>query len=337
MKRQGNLLPRIVERDNLLLAFWKASASRRASRDVVAFQQDLDGNLARMAVQIADGSIEVGRFTSFEIRDPKARRIFAPCFEERVLHHAIMNVAGERLDRYLIDQTYACRVGRGTHAAIAQAQQYARQWPFVLQLDVRHYFDCIDHEGLLAQLARLWKDKALLALCRRIVRSYEVEPGRGLPIGTLTSQHFANVYLGTFDHFAKGELQCQGYVRYMDDVLLFGPGRAQCREWLAAATAWLRDRLLLDLKPPRLRAVAAGFDFLGACVRPSHVLMTGSRQRRWATSLRRLCRALAMGRIDEATFGRRSEAMVAHAEHVASRSFRVHVLMRLATDGVLVG
>ncbi len=337
MKREGNLLPRIVERDNLQRAFWKASKSRRAAKDVVAFQQDLDTNLARMAKAIEDGSIEVGRFTSFEIRDPKPRRIFAPRFEERVLHHAMMNVCGPRLDRYLIDHTYACRVGRGTHAAIAQAQQYARQWPFVLQLDVRHYFDAIDHERLLAQLARLWKDQALLALCERIVRSYEVEPGKGLPIGTLTSQHFANVYLGAFDHFAKGELKCHGYVRYMDDMLLFGASRAACREWLAVVSVWLREQLLVELKPPLVRDVGHGFDFLGTRVRPSHVVMSGSRKRRWAIGMRRLCRAFAMGTIDEAAFARRSEAMVAHAGQVASRGFREHVLQRLAADGVLVG
>ena len=89
-----------------------------------------------------------------------------------------MNVCGPRLDRFLIDQTYACRVGRGTHAAIAQAQTYARQWPVVLQLDVRHYFDAIDHERLLVLLARLFKDRALLLLFARIVHSYEVEPGK---------------------------------------------------------------------------------------------------------------------------------------------------------------
>jgi hypothetical protein len=329
MKREGNLLPRIVDRDNLLRAFLRASRGRRAAQEVVAFRADLDGNLARMAAQIVAGTIEVGRFTSFTIRDPKPRRIFAPAFAERVLHHAILAVAGPRLDHYLIDQTYACRLGHGTHAAVRAAQAYARRHSHVLQLDVRHYFDCIDHARLLGQLRRLWKDAAVLALVARIVRSYEVEPGKGLPIGALTSQHLANVHLGAFDHYAKEQLGCRGYVRYMDDMLLFGDDPGRLRDVLLASRTWLRGELGLELKPPQLRAVAHGFAFLGVRVRPSHLTLTGSRKRRFAVSMRRLWQGLATGSLDEAAFARRAGSMVAHARAVCSRGFRGAVLARL--------
>jgi RNA-directed DNA polymerase len=329
MKREGNLLPRIVDRDNLLRAFLLASRGRRAAADVVAFRDDLDGNLRRMARQIEDGTIEVGRFTRFTIRDPKPRSIFAPAFAERVLHQALMAVAAPRLDRYLSDQTYACRVGRGTHAAVDQAQKYARVFSHVLHLDVRHYFDAIDQDRLMGLLRRLWKDRAVLALVERIVRSYEVEPGKGLPIGALTSQHLANVYLGVFDHFAKERLGCRGYVRYMDDMLLFADGAEPLRQWLREARAWLEAELGLQLKPPVLRPVLHGFDFLGVRVWRRHRTLTGTRKRRWATSLRRLCRGLAAGVLDERAFAARSGSLMAHAASVRSRGLRASVLARL--------
>lgn len=330
MKRVGNLLPQIVDRDNLLRAFLRARRGCRAAREVVDFAADLDRNLARMAARIADGSIAVGRFTSFTICDPKPRRIFAPAFEERVLHHAIFAVAGPRLDRSLIDQTFACRKGFGTHAAVATAWRHSRRCTHVLQLDVRHYFDRIEHARLLARLRRLWKDEAVLALVARILASYEVEPGHGLPIGALTSQHLANAYLGAFDHFVKQRLGCRGYVRYMDDMLLFGDGPERLRGWLAAARAWLRAELGLELKPPLLRAVQHGFDFLGVRIRPSHCAMSGTRKRRWAAAMRRLAHACARGDLDDGAFARRAGAMLAHARTVRSRGFRGLVLRRLA-------
>jgi RNA-directed DNA polymerase len=336
MKRQGNCVVHIVARQNLQSAFWSASKGRRASRDVVAFGAVLEANLRRMADQIVDGTFPVGRFRSFEIRDPKPRRIFAPAFPERVFHHAIVAVCGERMDRYLIDQTYACRLGRGTHAAIEEAQAYARRWPVCLQLDVRHYFDDVDHARLLAHLQRLFKDRDLLAWFERIIASYEVEPGRGLPIGALTSQHFANLYLGAFDHFAKDQLGCRGYVRYMDDMLLFAPDRTAAKEWWRRAQAWLTAELALVCKPPLVREVTQGIDFLGVRIHPSYRTLSGSRRRRWAVAMRRLCRSLANGRIDQASFARRAASMAAHADVALSRPWRRAVLATLATAGQLV-
>jgi hypothetical protein len=337
VKRVGGLLDRIVARDNLLLAFCRARRGRRAAREVVDFAADLDGNLARMAAAIRDGTVAVGRYRTFTICDPKPRRIFAPAFAERVLQHAVFAVAGPRLERFLIDQTFACRQGFGTHAAVAKAQQYSRRWPYVLQLDVRHYFDVIDHRRLLDLLRRLWKDEAVLALVARILASYEVEPGHGLPIGALSSQHLANLYLGVFDLFVKEQLRCRGYVRYMDDMLLFGDDAASLRSWLAAARDWLQSQLGLQLKPPQVRPVRHGFDFLGIRIRPSHCTLTGARKRRWAATLKRLVQAHGAGAVDDAAFARRAGAVVAHARAVCSRGFRGHVLARLGASPALLG
>jgi RNA-directed DNA polymerase len=167
MKRAGNLFERMVERDNLRLAYWKALRGKRGQQEVRRFGDHLENNLAAMAEQVRAGTYPLGRFRQFTVFDPKERLITAPCFAERVLHHAIMNVCEPVLDGWLIDDTYACRVGRGRVAALARAQEFARRYPFFLKLDIRKYFDSIPHEELLARLARRFKDRALLELLTR--------------------------------------------------------------------------------------------------------------------------------------------------------------------------
>lgn len=329
MKREGNLIERIAERDNLLLAFWKAARGRRASREVVAFQRGLDARVASMAAQILAGDIPVGKFTSFPIRDPKPRQIFAPAFAERVLHHAIMNVCEPRLDRYLIADTYACRRGKGTSAALDKAQQLVRRYRFVLKLDIAGYFEHIDHVRLLAMIARLWKDRALLALLARIVGSHAVHPGKGLPIGTLTSQHFANLYLGALDHFCKQQLQCRGYVRYMDDFLLFADDRDVLRGWLLRLKRWLAEELQLELKVPIVAPTARGVAFLGFRVLPTRCMLTGQRKRRFARSLRTIAKAHASGAWSEEECAVRVGSVLAHAQRARSFGWRRAVVLSL--------
>ena len=168
----------------------------------MAFLHDLDHHLEAMAEQLQAGTFPLGRFRQFIRFDPKERIITAPCFPERVLHHAIMNVCEPVFERWLIDDTFACRAGKGRLAALDAAQQFARRFPFFLKLDIRKYFDSMSHDRLLELLARRFKDRALLdcsaGSCVRSGAGWG-----GLPIGSLTSQHFANFYLGWFDRFVK--------------------------------------------------------------------------------------------------------------------------------------
>ncbi len=179
MKRVGDLIPRIAERSKLVMAFCKARRGQRGSAAAHAFGADLENSLAQLRDGILRGDVPVGEFHRFEIRDPKPRVIHAPAFRERVLHHAIMNVCEARLDRYLVDDSFACRRGRGTSGAIARAQHFTRRHRYVLKLDIARYFDSVDHAILGSLLARLFKDQVLLGLFARIIDSHHASPGRG--------------------------------------------------------------------------------------------------------------------------------------------------------------
>ena len=149
----------------------------------------------------------LGVYHQFTIFDPKERLITAPCFRERVLHHAIMNVCEPVFERWLIADTFACRKGKGRIVALERARTFAGRFPFFLKFDIRKYFDSISHDDPVGPAAAdLQGPSRLLMLLDRIIAAYETAPGRGLPIGSLTSQHFANFYLGWFDRFVKEDL-----------------------------------------------------------------------------------------------------------------------------------
>ena len=213
MRRAGRLFEQIVARDNLRLAVHKALRGKRSKGDARAFVASLDSNLDALRAALERGDVVLGESHQFTIFDPKERLITAPCFRERVLHHAIMNVCEPVFERWLIDDTFAYRKGRGRLAALDRARRFAARHDSFLKLDVRKYFDSISHEILLARLERLFKDRRLLDLFRRIIARFATTPGRGVPIGRLTSQHSANCYLGAFDRFVKEDLRVQGYVR----------------------------------------------------------------------------------------------------------------------------
>lgn len=199
MRRTGNLFEQIVARDNLREAFQRAARGKRSQAEVRLFAEHLDDRLRQISADLLAGTIALGRFQQFVIRDPKERVITAPCFEERVLHHAVMNVCEPDFERWLIDDTFACRVGRGRDAAVQRAAVFARRYPVFLKLDIRKYFDSIPHSVLRDRLRRKFKDARLIRLFDRIIGAFRGRSECGLPIGSLTSQYFANFYLGWFD------------------------------------------------------------------------------------------------------------------------------------------
>lgn len=184
----------VAELANLTAAAWRAAAGKRHRREVRLFLASLDRSLAQLAADLHAGLAPANRFRTFTIFDPKRRTIHAPIFRDRVVHHALMAHVGPELEQRLIFDSYACREGKGNLAAVQRAQHFARRYRWYGKLDVRGYFHSIDHEVLKTGLRRCVKGPAL-RLCHRIIEGFTTTPGRGLPIGALSSQYFANWYL----------------------------------------------------------------------------------------------------------------------------------------------
>ncbi|PZO59572.1 MAG: RNA-dependent DNA polymerase [Phormidesmis priestleyi] len=243
MKRYGNLYSQIVEFENLWWAARRAESGKRLRENVLEFNFNFESNLIQLQSELADRTYQPGPYRTFKIIDPKPRIISAAPYRDRVVHHALCNIITPCFESGFIADSYANRVGFGTHKALARFIKFARSHRYVLQCDVRKYFPSVDHQILKDLIRHKLKCKDTLWLIDTIIDgSNEQEtvlqyfPGdimltpalrrRGLPIGNLTSQFFANIYLNGFDHFVKEQLKAKGYVRYVDDFALFSDDKA---------------------------------------------------------------------------------------------------------------
>jgi len=334
MKRAGKLIERISTPENIRLAFWKAAKSKWSRPATRAFAADLEPEIARLSAGLADGSFRFGDYRSFREFDPKERWIHAAAFPERVAHHAIMNLCEPVFERAAVFDSYACRKGKGQVAAGERARGYARRYPWFLKMDVRKYFDSIPHERLLELLARLFKDAGVLRLFENIVGSYETRLGHGLPIGSLTSQYFANHFLTGLDRFARETLQAPGYVRYMDDFALWHPDKGFLKEARDRITAWLADERGLVVKPePLVNRTDRGMDFLGLRVFPHTVRLNHRSKIRFLRRLRSLETLEQAGDINEGDLQRRATCLVAFTLRADSLAFRRDALFPKTPDG----
>lgn len=316
-------LDEIASWPNLIRAVERASRGKRHRPDVVAFLARLDANLSMLQAQILDGTVPVGVMTRFHIRDPKPRVIHAPCFRERVLHHAVMAFVGPVLERTLIDDTFACRTGKGTLAAVSRCQHHVRRFPWYAKMDVRQYFASIHHAVLRQRLRQRLKGRPLLALLDRIIDAYHETPGTGLPIGALTSQHFANFYLNPLDRFLLETCRVAGLVRYMDDIVCWEQTRSQAVDLVGRTRDLLRDVLKLTLKDTfQVNQSARGLPICGYRVFPGMIRLARSRRRRYLRAKRywerQYCAGMLSPRALQAGFAA-ALAITAHANAAAWR------------------
>jgi len=300
--------------DNLLLAYRKAAKGKRGGANVAEFEHRLEDNLFKLQAELRDFSYRPGPYASFHIHEPKRRLISAAPFRDRVVHHALCNLIEPLFERGFIFDSYANRVGKGTHRALNRAQAFARRYPYVLQCDIRQFFPSIDHAVLRAELARKVRDAQVMWLCDQILASgakvlsdeYEMTwfPGddifaatrpRGLPIGNLTSQFWSNVFLNPFDHFVQRELGCSVYLRYVDDFLLFARDKATLWGWLAGIKSRL-IRLRLTIHPGAgPRPVTEGITFLGFRIFPGKRSLKRQKGLYYQRKLRHMLVAYAAG------------------------------------------
>lgn len=350
------LYSRVWAFPNLIHAAHKAAKGKRGFAAAARFEATLPDGLITLRDELRSHSYRPAPYSSFTIHEPKRRLISAAAFRDRVVHHALCNVIEPLFEKTFITDSYANRIGKGTHRAIDRCQQFARRYRYVLTCDVRQYFPSLDHEILLEILPKTLRDPEILSLCRIIVESgagildHEYEnvyfPGdnlfsvlrpRGLPIGNLTSQFWSNCYLNQFDHFVKRRLRCKGYLRYVDDFLLFAdePDTLWCwKEELMARLA----RLRLTIHEPRtqVRPVGEGIPWLGFLVFPGHRRLKRRNVVKAARRLRSRCSAARSGGEAEAqTFAASWLGWAAHAGHAKSPALICGMKKRLGCGRVV--
>ncbi|MBP7498188.1 MAG: hypothetical protein KA792_11045 [Bacteroidales bacterium] len=322
MKRETDLIEQIADPDNLRLAFWKARKAKDGKTEVSTYRKFLDKNLIELRQEILAGQISPIVYKYFKIYDPKERLICCAPFKQRVLHNAIMNICHNNFEKYQIYDSYASRIGKGTYSAIDRAKTFQKKFKLYLKLDVRKYFDSIDHNVLKQMLNSRFKDKKLLEIFNQIIDSYESETGKGLPIGNLTSQYFANHYLGLADHYIKEKLQVAVYVRYMDDMVIWSDTKDDLLRTGRAFKNFVEQRLLLILKPFCLNYCEKGLPFLGYSIFPEKILLNPNSKKRYKNKLKEYIAKLEKELWTETEYQQHILPLIAFTKHSDAKAFR---------------
>jgi RNA-directed DNA polymerase len=294
MKSYTGLYEQICTFPALYRAYQLCRRGKREREYAIEFEQNREHNLFALRDELVEGRWRPGKYSRFFVEDPKRRLINAPPFRDRIVHHAVSTLLIRIWDPTFPFGSFACRVGKGTHAATDRLQQFMRRYPagsgYVLQLDVKSYFASIDHEILIGLVAKRIRDRRFMRLIRQIVKSYGDGPDVGIPLGNLTSQVFANIYLHELDMFAKHDLRIKHYIRYMDDVALVHEDKQQLWEWRDEIETFLADRLHLRLHPDKqvLTPVDCGVKYLGYWVYRDHIRVLSRNVRRVYRRLRQM-------------------------------------------------
>jgi retron-type reverse transcriptase len=338
-KSYRHLFERIYDFENLYRAYLKARRGKRRSDEVLRFENDLEGNLIGLQNELIWGQYKTGAYRYFTVYEPKERQVAALPFRDRVLQHAVVAVIEPIWEARFIADSYACRVGKGTHAGADRAEQMMRQVKrehgevWALKADVSRYFQSIDHGRLKGLLRRYIRCPRTLRLLNEIIDS--AGDGVGLPIGNLTSQLFANVYLHALDEFVKYDLRERYYVRYMDDFVILSNDKAQLQSLRIEIEAmlWRRLCLVTNSKTHIFRVGGLrgrALDFLGYRIYPTHRLIRKASARRADRALRRLRSAYKKGVISLDRVRQTVASWVAHASHASSEKIRKAVLEKFA-------
>jgi retron-type reverse transcriptase len=339
------LFDRIANFQALWVAAREAIKGKRNKPVPAAFMANLEKEILRLERELSDGGYRPGGYVTIFIKDPKSRMVSAAPFRDRVVHHALCAVIEPIFERDFVFDSYANRKGKGTHAAVDRYERFRDRSRHVLRCDIHRYFPAIDHEILKADLRRRIGCRRTLELLDTIIDGSNPQepvhkhyPGddlftpferrRGLPIGNLTSQFFANLYLDGLDHFVKEVLRAKGYVRYVDDFALFHDDPAILGRWRERIAAYLHGRRL-SLHPRKtvMQLTSEPAAFLGYVLQPGLRRLPEDNVRRFRNRLRGLRDRVRAGTATIEEVEQRVDAWIAHAEHANTWRLR-HAIFR---------
>jgi retron-type reverse transcriptase len=298
-KSYDHLWEQVVDFENLYHAYLTAGKGKRYRWEILTFKQNLEENLIVLQNDLIWNTYQPQPYRQFYVYEPKNRLISAPSFRDRIVHHALVQVLEPIFENRFVSETFACRRGKGTHAAMRHVawctQAVKRAWGsyYVLKCDVSKFFPSIDHEILKTVIHRHIRDKKVMRLIDVLIRSYEsVEQGRkGIPIGALPSQLFANVYLNPLDHYLKEACGVRCYARYMDDFVIIHRDKHYLRELLGKIENYLHNHLKLNLNPKTgIFPGKNGIDFCGYRIWPTHIKPRKSTIKRAKKRLHKMAR-----------------------------------------------
>jgi retron-type reverse transcriptase len=267
---------------SLFAAWAKFRRGKRSRLDVLVYERHLEENIFNLQRLLIRGRYKHGSYRPFMICDPKQRQIHKATVQDRLVHQAIVSAIDPLFEPRFIFDSYSCRKTKGTHAAVSRLRKFLRQASgsdsrtvYSLKCDIKQFFASVDHQILMNLLKKRINDPRTIELLQEVIDSLCSSPGKGIPLGNLTSQLFANVYMHEFDWFVKNQLREKHYLRYCDDFIILSTHRQHLLDLVPILTEFLRDRLALTVHPNKIqvRSWRQGVDFLGYVVKPHSVVL----------------------------------------------------------------
>jgi retron-type reverse transcriptase len=306
--------------ENLFLAWNEFKRGKRKKLDVQHFEFNLEDNLFRLHQELKSKIYTHSQYIAFNVSDPKLRRIHKATVRDRVLHHAIFRILYSVFDKSFIFDSYSCRINKGTHRGIKKFEEFSRKARknnkrriFALKCDIRKFFDSVDQEILLNLIKRKIQDQNVIWLVEKIIRSFS----KGLPLGNVTSQLFANIYLNELDQFAKHKLKIRYYLRYCDDFVILSDNEEYLKSLISKTSEFLKANLKLNLHPDKIiiRKFSQGVDFLGYVIFPHHKILRTKTKRRMMKKLSLNHKMLRDGLISEEEFNQSLQSYLGVLKH----------------------
>jgi len=316
------------------LAWQEFRSGKRNKPDVQKFEFNLEDNLFQLHSELKSKTYQHSHYTAFNVCDPKLRRIHKACVRDRALHHAIFRIIYPIFDKSFIFDSYSCRIEKGTHRAVSRLEKFCRKVSknnhrniFALKCDIRKFFDSINQEILLKIIRKKIDDEDAIWLINIILKSF----GSGLPLGNVTSQIFANIYLNELDQFIKHKLKIKHYLRYCDDFIVLSDNKEYLEKLIPEISEFLEKCLKLTLHPNKIiiRKSKQGIDFLGCIVLPHHRVLRVKTKRRILKKIVRKKRDLGNGLISDKSFSQSLQSYFGVLKHCHGHKIRKSIDLHL--------
>lgn len=323
---------------NLELAYKKARKHKTLKPYVLEFEENLTVNLNLLRTELLFHSYQPKPLETFILRDPKTRKISKSDFRDRIIHHALCNIIEPFFEKRFIYDSYANRTGKGTLKAIQRFEHFHGKISqnntslvFVLKSDIRHYFNEVDHLILLGFIKKRIKDPKVLWLIRKVLSNYSTKGNKGMPLGNLTSQFFANIYLNELDKFVKQKLRAKYYLRYVDDFVILHNSKEELIRWKKSIAGFLETNLSLHLHPEKTKIILSksGVDFLGLKIFPHHKIIKKRNILSFRKKLKSVCEKYDLNEIAYDSIYDFLEGWLAYAKNINTYNLRKKIFKQV--------
>lgn len=341
MKVWHNIYSKLITTENIFRCYREFKVGKKSKRDVIAFEKNSAVDLRVLHKSLLNKTYRAGLYVGFYIRDPKLRLIHKATVIDRIVHHIVSNQLEEIFEPTFYAHSYSCRKDKGTHKGVKAFQKMALSvgrnnthpcW--VLKCDIKKFFASVNHNVLFEILSKKISDKDFLDLLYKIINSFhsdrttDINYKKGIPIGNLTSQFFANIYLNGFDQYLKHQLKIKHYIRYADDFVILSGSRKYLEDLIDPISKFLKTSLDLELHPNKItiKKFRAGIDFLGYIVFPNYILPRTKTKRRLIKKIREKVKLFKSGKITEEKLNQTIQSYLDYIGHANTYKFKQELL-----------